>query len=193
MILSMERLRALWTHSQRELGLGSEHRQSGCSGCCNTWDFVHHFPWYIVMFIQSVVSRPQTGLSASNKASSSLMEVALTALSVQFSCSVVSDLCDPTDCSTPGFPVHHQLLELAQTHVHQVGDAIWSSSVVPFSSCLQSFPGKLLPTQNPYSQLGVLSAGCRWRWVWCSKFLNAKEEWLLIQCLTVHPGTSWWT
>ena len=33
-------------------------------------------------------------------------------------------LCNPTDCSTLGFPVHHQLLELAQTHVHQVGDAI---------------------------------------------------------------------
>ena len=33
-------------------------------------------------------------------------------------------LCEPTDCSTPSFPVHHQLLELAQTHVHQVGDAI---------------------------------------------------------------------
>ena len=28
------------------------------------------------------------------------------------------------DCSTPGFPGHHQLLELAQTHVHQAGDAI---------------------------------------------------------------------
>ena len=28
------------------------------------------------------------------------------------------------DCSTPGFPVHHQLPELAQTHVHQVSDAI---------------------------------------------------------------------
>ena len=28
------------------------------------------------------------------------------------------------DCSTPVFPVHHQLLELAQTHVHRVGDAI---------------------------------------------------------------------
>ena len=27
-------------------------------------------------------------------------------------------LCDPMDCSTPGFPVHHQLPELAQTHVH---------------------------------------------------------------------------
>ena len=33
-------------------------------------------------------------------------------------------LCDPVDCSTPGLPVHHQLLELAQTHVHRVGDAI---------------------------------------------------------------------
>ena len=33
-------------------------------------------------------------------------------------------LCYPMDCNTPGFPVHHQLLELAQTHVRQVGDAI---------------------------------------------------------------------
>ena len=31
-------------------------------------------------------------------------------------------LCDPMNCSTPGFPVHHQLPELAQTHVHWVGD-----------------------------------------------------------------------
>ena len=36
------------------------------------------------------------------------------------------------DCSTPGFPVHHQLLELAQTHVHQVIDAIQLS--YPLSS-----------------------------------------------------------
>ena len=36
-------------------------------------------------------------------------------------------LCDPMDCSTPGFPVHHQLLELAQTHVRQVGDSIQPS------------------------------------------------------------------
>ena len=33
-------------------------------------------------------------------------------------------LCDPMDCSTPGFLVHHQLPELVQTHVHRVGDAI---------------------------------------------------------------------
>ena len=33
-------------------------------------------------------------------------------------------LCDPTDCSMPGFPVYHQLLEFTQTHVHRVSDAI---------------------------------------------------------------------
>ena len=33
-------------------------------------------------------------------------------------------LCDPMDCSTPGLPVHYQLLEFTQTHVHWVGDAI---------------------------------------------------------------------
>ena len=41
-------------------------------------------------------------------------------------------LCDPMDCSTPGFSVHHQLLELAQTHVHRVSDATQSSH--PLSS-----------------------------------------------------------
>ena len=48
-------------------------------------------------------------------------------------------LCSLMDCSTPGFPVHHQLPELAQIHVHQVHDAI-QPSVVPFSSRRQSFP-----------------------------------------------------
>ena len=52
---------------------------------------------------------------------------------------------DPMDCRTPGFPIHHQLPELAQTHVHWVSDAIKtiSSSVVLFSSCLQSFPASV--------------------------------------------------
>ena len=36
-------------------------------------------------------------------------------------------LCDPMDCSTPGFPVHDQLLEPTQTHVHRIGDAIQPS------------------------------------------------------------------
>ena len=47
-------------------------------------------------------------------------------------------LCDPVDCSRPDFPVHHHLPELAQIHVHWVGDAIqpscplWSSSPPAF-------------------------------------------------------------
>ena len=41
-------------------------------------------------------------------------------------------LCDPMDCSMPGFPVHHQHLELTQTHVHWVGNAIQPSN--PLSS-----------------------------------------------------------
>ena len=50
-------------------------------------------------------------------------------------------LCDPINRSTPGLPVHHQLPEFTQTHVHRVSDihpAI-SSSVIPFSFCPQSF------------------------------------------------------
>ena len=39
-------------------------------------------------------------------------------------------LCDPMDCSTTGFPAHHQLPELAQTHVHHVGDAIQPSHLL---------------------------------------------------------------
>ena len=48
-------------------------------------------------------------------------------VSVQFSHSVVSTLCDPMNRSTPGLPVHHQLLESTQIHVHWVGDAIQAS------------------------------------------------------------------
>ena len=48
-------------------------------------------------------------------------------VSVQFSRSVVSNLCDRMDYSTPGLPVHHQLPESTQTHVHWVGDVIQPS------------------------------------------------------------------
>ena len=79
---------------------------------------------------------------------------ATTGSSVQFNsvaCSCLT-LCNLMDCSTPpGFPVHHQLLELIQTHVHRVGDASQPSHllVVPFSSCLQSFPAS---GSSPMSQ-----------------------------------------
>ena len=39
-------------------------------------------------------------------------------------------LCDPMGCSIPGFPVHHQLLELTQTHVYPVSDAIQPSHLL---------------------------------------------------------------
>ena len=52
-------------------------------------------------------------------------------------------LCNPMDCSTLGFPVHHQLPELTQTHVHQVSDVIQPSH--PLSS---PFPPALNPSQH---------------------------------------------
>ena len=62
--------------------------------------------------------------------------------SVQFSSVAQScpTLCNPMNCSTPGLPVHHQLPEFTQTHVHQVGDAIQPSH--PLSS-------PFLPASNP--------------------------------------------
>ena len=62
-------------------------------------------------------------------------------------------LCSSMDCSTPGFPVHHQLPELTQAHVHRIGDAIEPSHpLVPFSSHLQSFPAS---KSFPMSQLFI--------------------------------------
>ena len=52
-------------------------------------------------------------------------------------------LCDPMNCSMPGLPVHHQLPEFTQTHVHRVGDAIQPSH--PLSSPSPSAPN---PSQH---------------------------------------------
>ena len=76
-------------------------------------------------------------------------------VSVEFSSVAQScpTLCDPMNHSTPGLPVHHQLPEFTQTHVHWVSDAFQpsiSSSVVPFSSCPQSLPAS---ESFPMSQL----------------------------------------
>ena len=79
--------------------------------------------------------------------------------SVQFSSLVqlCLTLCDPMDCSTPGFPVHHQLLELTHTHVYRVSDAIQPSH--PLSS--PSLPAQLCPTLGDpmdYTVHGILQA-----------------------------------
>ena len=72
--------------------------------------------------------------------------------SVQFSRSVVSD-CDPMNCSTPDLPVHHQLPEFTQTHVHRVGDAIQPS--YPLSSPSPPAPNPSQHQSFPMSQLFV--------------------------------------
>ena len=76
----------------------------------------------------------------------------LASLIIQFSQSVssvtqsCSTLCDPMNCSTPSLPVHHQLPELTQTHVHRVGDAIQPSH--PLSSPCP-------PAPNPSQHQGL--------------------------------------
>ena len=61
-------------------------------------------------------------------------------------------LCDLMDCSTPGFPVNHQLLEFTQTHVHPVGDAIQPSH--PLSS--PSLPPSIFPSIRVFSNESAL-------------------------------------
>ena len=72
-------------------------------------------------------------------------------------------LCDPMDCSTPGFPVHHQLPELAQTHVHQVGDAIQ-----PSHSLLPPSPDLIFSNIRVFSNESVLRI--RWPKYWSFSF-----------------------
>ena len=82
-------------------------------------------------------------------------------------------LCNPMDCSMPGVPVHPQLPELAQTHVHRAGDAIQPSHPLlpPFSSCLQSLPAII----RVFSSESVLRI--RWPYYWSFSFsINPSNE-----------------
>ena len=73
-------------------------------------------------------------------------------------------LCDPMDCSTPGFPVPHQLPELAQTHVHQGDDAIQPSH----SLSSPSPPALIFPSSRVFSDVSVLHI--RWPEYWTFSF-----------------------
>ena len=73
-------------------------------------------------------------------------------------------LCDPMDCSTPGFPVHHQFPELTQTHVHQVSDAIQH---VIFCRPLFLLPS-IFPSIRVFSSESVLRI--RWPKYWSFHF-----------------------
>ena len=73
---------------------------------------------------------------------------------------VVSDSCNPTDCSTPGFPALHYLLEFAQIHVHwgQWCHPTLSSSVIPFL-CPQSLPTSGSSPMSQFFASGGQSVG----------------------------------
>ena len=91
----------------------------------------------------------------------SIMYVLHSVSSASQSCLI---LCDPIDCSTPDVPVHHQLLEFTQTHVHRVSDAIQPSHLL-------SSPSPLAP--NP-SSIRVFSSEStlrmRWPTYWSFSF-----------------------
>ena len=96
--------------------------------------------------------------------------------SVQFSSVTQSclTLCDPMDCSTPGLPAHHQLLEFTQTHVHRVSDAIQPSH--PLSSPL--LPPSIFPSIRVFSNESALYI--RWPKYWSFRFsISPSNE---------HPG-----
>ena len=65
------------------------------------------------------------------------------------------------ECSIPGLPVHHQLLEFTQTHVHRVNEAIQPSHspVTRFSSCLQFFPASRSFQTSQFFPSGSQSIG----------------------------------
>ena len=73
-------------------------------------------------------------------------------------------LCDPMDCSTPGLPVHHQLLDFTQTHVHWVGDAIQSSHLLSYPLLLPS----IFPSIRVFSNESALHI--RWPKHWSFSF-----------------------
>ena len=112
---------------------------------------------YLLLFSNVLIQNSEILVSNSSSANLQMCNIrqSLCCYSVTLSCLTVSI---PMDYSTPGFSVLHHLPELAQTHVHWVCDAIQPSHpVVPFSSCLQSFP---VSGSFPMSQLFVLDDQC---------------------------------
>ena len=97
-------------------------------------------------------------------------------ISYQFSSVAQSclGLCNPMDCSTPGFPVHHQLPELAQTHAHKL--------VMPSNPLILCHPLLLPPSFFPSIRVFSSESTVRMRWpkYWSFSFsiISSKE----------HPG-----
>ena len=110
------------------------------------FDFLKIEYWFAKFFIMSLMKKYSCSLYMNYL--TRLIIITNQFFSVKFSSVTQScpTLCDPMNHSTPGLLVHHQLPEFTQTHVHPT----ISSSVVPFSSCPQSFPAS---GSFPMSQL----------------------------------------
>ena len=80
-------------------------------------------------------------------------------------------LCDPMDCSTPGLPVHHQLPEFTQNHVHCASDAIQPSPILchPLLLLLSIFP-----SIRAFSNEAVLHI--RWPKYWSFSFSSSSSN-----------------
>ena len=95
-------------------------------------------------------------------------------------------LCHPVDCSTPGFLVHHQLPEPAQTHIHQVRDAIQPSH--PLLS--PSPPAFNLSQHQVFSKESVLRI--RWPKYWNFTFsISPSNEYLGLISVGLTSLVSW--
>ena len=118
---------------------------SKCSSC-----FKPTTPVPFPVFLTSLSNSSIYPVASTQKPSSQIWFLSFSYLShsVQFSSVAQScpTLCDPMDCSTPGLPVHHQLLEFAQTQVHWVGDTIQPSHPLSAPS---------LPAFNPSQHQGL--------------------------------------
>ena len=92
-------------------------------------------------FSSSPVRTPKLQMAAEQP---SKVECPLQVSSVAHLCAT---LCDPMNCSKPGLPVHHQLPEFTQTHVHRVSDAFQPSHPLS-SSCPQSLPASVFSNES---------------------------------------------
>ena len=124
----------------------------------------------------------------SNSVTSLIAWTALSCLSHRLltNCSVAQScptLCDPIDCSRPGLPVHHQLPEFTQTHVHWVGDAIQPShplsSPSPPAFNLSQHQGPFQGISSLYQMAKVLEFQLQHQslqWIFRTDFL---QDWLV--------------
>ena len=110
--------------------------------------------------------------------------------SIQFSSVTQScpTLCDPMDCSTPGLPVHHQLPETTQTHVHYVGDAIQPShplsSPYPPAFNLSQHQGLfqwLISLHHVAKILEFRLQHQSFQWIFRTDFLIGWTDWISLQ------------